>query len=58
VDAKGASQKGLGIAAPVQAEKANPLPAAKPAAGTAVTTVAAKPGLIGRLTSMMPGTKK
>jgi len=59
-DAKGKPGDGKqqGAAAPALAEKANATPAAKPAASTPVTPAAVKPGLMGRLTSLLPGTKK
>jgi chemotaxis protein MotB len=59
-DAKGKPGDGKqqGAAAPALAEKANATPAAKPAASTPVTPAVAKPGLMGRLTSLLPGTKK
>ena len=59
-DAKGKPGDGKqqGAAATAMAEKANAAPAAKPAAGTPVTPAAVKPGLMGRLTSLLPGAKK
>ena len=59
-DAKGKPGDGKqqGAAAPALAEKANATPAAKPAASTPVTPAAVKPWLMGRLTSLLPGTKK
>ncbi len=44
--------------AAAMAGKANATPAAKPAAATPVMPAAAKPGLMGRLKSLLPGTKK
>ncbi len=59
-DAKGkpADGKQQGAPVPAIAEKANAAPAAKPAASTPATPAAAKPGLMGRLTSLLPGAKK
>ncbi len=59
-DARGGLGEGKQQGAPAAAiaEKANATPAAKPAAATPVTPAAAKPGLMSRLRSMMPGTKK